>query len=76
MSYLQLLPEKTPLSGPSTLKTRAGRKRRRDDTELTGNKEMESLENEYRSEWKRFGNAHLENVIVIIDCASIVVGQG
>ena len=37
---------------------------------------MESLENEYKSEWKRFGNAHLENVIVIIDCAGLVVGQG
>ena len=55
-SVLQLLPEKTPLSGPSTLKTRAGRKRRRDNSEPTGDKEMESLENEYRRKWKRFAN--------------------
>ena len=51
-SDLQLLSEKTPLSGPGTLKTRAGRKRRRDDTEPAG--EMDSLENEYKSKWKSF----------------------
>ena len=73
---MQFLQEKTPLSGPSTLKTRAGQKRRRDDTESTGNKEMESLENDYKSEWKRFGNALLKNAIVIIHCAGLVVGQG
>jgi len=59
----QLLPEKTPLSGPGTLKTRAGRKRRRDDARTAGDKEMESVENEYRSKWKRCGNGCLENVI-------------
>ena len=53
-SDLQLLSEKTPLSGPGTLKTRAGRKRRRDNTEPAGDKEMDSLENEYKSKWKRF----------------------
>ena len=37
---------------------------------------MESLENDYKSEWKRFGNALLKNVIVIIHCAGLVVGQG
>jgi len=47
-SSRKLLPEKTPLSGPVTLKTRAGRKRRRDDAEQAGDKAMESLENEYR----------------------------
>lgn len=70
-----MLPEKTPLSGPGTLKTRAGRKRRGDDAEQAGDKEMESLENEYRSKWKRFGNGCLKNVIVI-DCPGLVTVQG
>ncbi|XP_078382632.1 centromere protein U-like isoform X2 [Oculina patagonica] len=47
-SSRKLLPEKTPLSGPGALKTRAGRKRRRNEAESTRNEEMESLENEYR----------------------------
>jgi len=40
--------EKTPLSGPATLKTRKGQKRKRDDAKSMGNKEKGSLENEYR----------------------------
>lgn len=72
---MQLLPEKTPLSGPTTLKTRAGRKRGRNDTEPTGDRGMESLEKEYRGKWKRFGNARLENVIAV-DCAGLVAVQG
>ena len=50
--FLQFLSKKTPLSGPGALKTRAGRKRRREDAESAGKEGMESLENEYRGELK------------------------
>ena len=41
---LQPLIEKTPLSGPGELKTKRGRKRRKDDAESM----TDSLENEYQ----------------------------
>ena len=58
------LSEKTPLSGPGTLKSRAGRKRGRNDAKSAGDKEIESLENEYRSKCKDLANTRLENLIV------------
>ena len=50
--HLQLLSDKTPVSGPVAFKTRNSRKRKGKVAEPTGDEEMESLENEYRSEKK------------------------
>ena len=58
------LSEKTPLSGPGTLKSRAGRKRERNDAKSAGDKEIKSLENEYRGKCKSLSNRNLENLIV------------
>lgn len=63
--YLQLLSEKTPLSGPGALKTRAGRKRNRNEAGSNRNEEMESLEFEYRGEWERFGSGSFDNLPLI-----------
>ena len=35
------------------LKTKRGRKRRKDDTESTADKEKDSLENEYQGKWEK-----------------------
>lgn len=49
--HSQALLEKTPLSGPGALKTRKGRKRRREDAKTVGNGDRDTLENEYQGEW-------------------------
>ena len=54
--HLQLLSDKTPVSGPVALKTRNSRKRKGKVAEPTGDEEMESFENEYRSEKKPISN--------------------
>ena len=54
--HLQLLSDKTPVSGPVAFKTRNNRKRKGKVAEPTGDEEMESLENEYRSEKKPLSN--------------------
>lgn len=54
--YLQFLSDKTPVSGPVAFKTRNSRKRKGKVAEPTGDEEMESFENEYRSEKKPLSN--------------------
>ena len=54
--YLQFLSDKTPVSGPVAFKTRNSRKRKGKVAEPTGDEEMESFENEYRSEKKPISN--------------------
>lgn len=53
---MQFLSDKTPVSGPVAFKTRNSRKRKGKVAEPTGDEEMESLENEYRSEKKPLSN--------------------